>query len=68
MLTSTNLPRFRFFLRYHHVTVLLYCWHAYATEASQALYFVAMNYTVRRTILSLCASRSISSPWREKNK
>lgn len=31
---------------YHHVTVLLYCWHSYATEASQALYFVAMNYTV----------------------
>mmetsp|Transcript_12139 Transcript_12139/g.35146 ORF Transcript_12139/g.35146 Transcript_12139/m.35146 type:complete len:243 (-) Transcript_12139:59-787(-) len=31
---------------YHHVTVLLYCWHAYATEASQALYFVAMNYSV----------------------
>lgn len=31
---------------YHHVTVLLYCWHAYSTEASQALYFVAMNYTV----------------------
>ena len=31
---------------YHHVTVLLYCWHSYATEAPQALYFVAMNYTV----------------------
>ena len=31
---------------YHHVTVLLYCFHAYKTEAPQALYFVAMNYTV----------------------
>ena len=31
---------------YHHATVLLYCWHAYATEAPQALYFVAMNYSV----------------------
>jgi elongation of very long chain fatty acids protein 6 len=31
---------------YHHVTVLLYCWHSYSTEASQALYFVTMNYTV----------------------
>jgi hypothetical protein len=31
---------------YHHVTVLLYCWHSYATEASQALYFIAMNYSV----------------------
>ena len=31
---------------YHHVTVLLYCWHSYATEAPHALYFVAMNYAV----------------------
>jgi hypothetical protein len=31
---------------YHHVTVLLYCWHSYATEAPQTLYFVAMNYAV----------------------
>ena len=31
---------------YHHVTVLMYCWHSYATEAPQALYFVAMNYSV----------------------
>lgn len=31
---------------YHHITVLLYCWHSYATEAPQALYFVAMNYSV----------------------
>ena len=31
---------------YHHVSVLLYCWHSYATKAPQTLYFVAMNYTV----------------------
>eukprot|EP00440_Ansanella_granifera_P024435 gb/GFBE01026538.1/.p1 GENE.gb/GFBE01026538.1/~~gb/GFBE01026538.1/.p1 ORF type:complete len:354 (+),score=80.05 gb/GFBE01026538.1/:1-1062(+) len=31
---------------YHHATVLLYCWHAMATLAPQALYFVAMNYDV----------------------
>jgi elongation of very long chain fatty acids protein 6 len=31
---------------YHHVTVLLFCWHSYATESSSGLYFVAMNYTV----------------------
>ena len=31
---------------YHHLTVLLYCWHSYATEAPHALYFVAMNYAV----------------------
>ena len=28
---------------YHHVTVLLYCWHSYATEAPQALYFIAVR-------------------------
>ena len=31
---------------YHHVTVLLYCWHAFATLAGTGLYFVAMNYSV----------------------
>lgn len=31
---------------YHHVTVLLYCWHSFATKAPQALYFIAMNFTV----------------------
>jgi hypothetical protein len=31
---------------YHHVTVLLFCWNAYATTAGSGLYFVAMNYSV----------------------
>lgn len=31
---------------YHHVTVLLFCWNAYATLAGTGLYFVAMNYSV----------------------
>jgi hypothetical protein len=31
---------------YHHVTVLLFCWHSIATESSTGLYFIAMNYTV----------------------
>jgi len=31
---------------YHHITVLLYCWHAYSTGAGSGLYFVAMNYSV----------------------
>jgi elongation of very long chain fatty acids protein 6 len=39
---------------YHHVTVLLYCWHSYATEASQALYFVAMNYSVHAVMCKTC--------------
>jgi elongation of very long chain fatty acids protein 6 len=39
---------------YHHVTVLLYCWHSYSTEASQALYFVAMNYSVHAVMYVSC--------------
>jgi len=31
---------------YHHVTVLFFCWNAYATLAGTGLYFVAMNYSV----------------------
>lgn len=31
---------------YHHMSVLLYCWHSFATHASTGLYFIAMNYTV----------------------
>ena len=31
---------------YHHVSVLLFCWHSYATEASTGLFFVSMNYSV----------------------
>lgn len=31
---------------YHHATVLLYCWHSYATGSSAGLYFIAMNFGV----------------------
>ena len=31
---------------YHHVTVLLYCWHSYVSSAPNALFFVVMNYAV----------------------
>ena len=31
---------------YHHVTVLLFSWHSYATEAPTGLFFVTMNYSV----------------------
>jgi len=31
---------------YHHVTVLLYCWHCYATRSSAGLWFTAMNFGV----------------------
>jgi elongation of very long chain fatty acids protein 6 len=31
---------------YHHVTVLLFCWHSYMTMSSAGLYFISMNYGV----------------------
>lgn len=31
---------------YHHVSVLVYCWHAYVTKAPAGLFFVTMNYGV----------------------
>jgi len=31
---------------YHHITVLLYCWHSYATKAPAGIFFVVMNYAV----------------------
>jgi len=50
---------------YHHVTVLLYCWHSFATFAPQALYFVAMNYTVHAIMYGYyCLSAlKLRPPW-----
>ena len=31
---------------YHHITVLLYCWHSYVTKTPSGLYFCVMNYGV----------------------
>jgi len=31
---------------WHHITVLLYCWHSYATRIGTGLWFAAMNYLV----------------------
>jgi len=31
---------------YHHVTVLLYCWHSYVSSSPTGLFFVVMNYAV----------------------
>mmetsp|Transcript_23497 Transcript_23497/g.23932 ORF Transcript_23497/g.23932 Transcript_23497/m.23932 type:complete len:299 (-) Transcript_23497:417-1313(-) len=31
---------------YHHVTVLMYCWHSYVNASPSGIFFVAMNYSV----------------------
>lgn len=35
---------------YHHVTVLLYCWHSYVTKSPPGIFFVAMNYSVHASM------------------
>jgi len=31
---------------YHHITVLLFCWHSYVTFSPMGIFFACMNYTV----------------------
>jgi hypothetical protein len=31
---------------YHHVSVLLYCWHAFTSKAPGGIFFATMNYAV----------------------
>mmetsp|Transcript_62371 Transcript_62371/g.184556 ORF Transcript_62371/g.184556 Transcript_62371/m.184556 type:complete len:250 (-) Transcript_62371:227-976(-) len=35
---------------YHHITVLLYCWHSYVTTSPSGLFFVVMNYSVHASM------------------
>lgn len=45
---------------YHHVTVLLISWHSYAVQAPQALYFIAMNYSVHTIMYAYYAMRAMN--------
>eukprot|EP01013_Petalomonas_cantuscygni_P030308 TRINITY_DN56266_c0_g1_i1.p1 TRINITY_DN56266_c0_g1~~TRINITY_DN56266_c0_g1_i1.p1 ORF type:complete len:329 (+),score=44.83 TRINITY_DN56266_c0_g1_i1:105-989(+) len=36
----------RFLHWYHHITVLLYCWHSYVTKSGNGLWFATMNLFV----------------------
>lgn len=35
---------------YHHITVLLYCWHSYVTKSPLGVFFVVMNYSVHASM------------------
>jgi elongation of very long chain fatty acids protein 6 len=35
---------------YHHITVLLYCWHSYVTRSPPGIFFVTMNYAVHASM------------------
>jgi len=41
---------------WHHVTVLLYCWHAYATQIATGLWFATMNYFVHSVMYGYYAA------------
>lgn len=40
---------------YHHISVLLYCWHAYSFQTSIGIYFAGMNYCVHAIMYSYYA-------------
>ncbi|ETV90914.1 hypothetical protein H310_14402 [Aphanomyces invadans] len=50
---------------YHHITVLMFCWHAYANLSPMGLFFVAMNYTVHAVMYFyyFLAAIGIRAPW-----
>merc|ERR1740136_149294 len=35
---------------YHHITVLLFCWHSYVTTSPPGIFFVVMNYSVHASM------------------
>lgn len=50
---------------YHHITVLAYCLHSYATRASPGLWFCALNLVVHSIMYSYYAFSSLGyrPPW-----
>lgn len=50
---------------YHHVTVLLFCWHSYATRSSAGLYFASMNYGVHALMYFyyFLSATGYKAPW-----
>lgn len=52
---------------FHHVTVMLYCWHAYTTKIGSGLWFATMNYFVHSIMyfyyfLMAIGARSLIKP------
>lgn len=52
---------------FHHVTVLFYCWYAFANWTSAGLWFAAMNYSVHSMMyfyyfLSISGYRRLTKP------
>jgi len=47
---------------FHHVTVLLYCWHAGVRTVGPGLWFASMNFQVHSVMYSYFAVRSCPEP------
>lgn len=50
---------------WHHISVLLYCWHAYATRIGTGLWFAAMNYLVHSVMYAYFGATAISPQARD---
>lgn len=48
--------------RYHHITVLLYCWYVYPSQISPARWFICVNYSIHAMMYTYYALRSMSVP------
>ena len=51
---------------YHHVTVLLYTWHSYATRSGAGVWFIAMNYSVHAVMYLYFALMNVASLRKER--
>ena len=51
---------------YHHITVLLYTWHSYATRSGAGVWFISMNYTVHAVMYLYFALMLLSSEWKSR--
>jgi hypothetical protein len=46
---------------YHHVTVLLFCWHGYSHRSGSGMYFIAMNFTVHAVMYTYYGVKALES-------
>jgi elongation of very long chain fatty acids protein 6 len=54
---------------YHHITVLLYCWHSYSSRIASGIWFATMNYAVHSLmyfyyfLMTLDSTRKAAKPF-----
>jgi elongation of very long chain fatty acids protein 6 len=46
---------------YHHLTVMLYCWHGYVTRVPCGLWFAAMNFSIHSVMYLYYACMAVPS-------